>query len=106
MQLRFDFPDYPASEQIRDIEKAKWQKRSDVYVSKVDGVWNAIVPRKHNIVINGKQGEELTEFVMNVKEELEEFGINPDFRCVRNHGIDDQMKYSKAVLAKINSYER
>ena len=102
-QLRIDFPDYREHEQIRDIERAKWLKRSDVYVSKVDGVWNAIVPRKHNIVINGKRGEELTEFVMNVKEELEEFGINPDFRCVRNQGIDAHFRHNQQILRSFNN---
>lgn len=103
MQRYFDFPDYREHEQIRDIERAKWLKRSDVYVSKVDGVWNAIVPRKHNIVINGKQGEELTEFVMNVKEKLEDFGIDPDFRCVRNQGIDAHFRHNQQILRSINN---
>ena len=102
-QLRIDFPDYPASEQIRDIEKAKWQKRSDVYVSKVDGVWNAIVPRKHNIVINGKKEEDLTEFVENITKELKEFGIDPSFRCVRNQGIDAHFRHNQQILRSFNN---
>lgn len=102
-QLRIDFPDYPASEQIRDIEKAKWQKRSDVYVSRVDGVWNAIIPRKHNIVINGLKGEQLTDFIKNVSEDLAEMNIKPNFRCVRNQGIDAHFRYNQQILRSINN---
>lgn len=103
MQRYFDFPDYREHEQIRDIERSKLKKRSDVYVSKVDGVWNAIVPRKYNIVINGKRGEELTEFVMNITEELKDFGIVPSFRCVRNQGIDAHFRHNQQILRSINN---
>ena len=47
-QLRIDFPDYSAKEQERDIARAERLKKTDVYVSRVDGVWNAIISRKHN----------------------------------------------------------
>ena len=102
-QLRIPFPDYPAEQQERDAKRAEQLKKTDVYVSKADGVWNAVVPRKHSIIINGLKGEDLTEFVMNVKEELEEFGINPDFRCVHNQGIDAHFIHNQQILRSINN---
>lgn len=77
-------------------------QKTSVYVSKVDGRWNAIVPRKHNIVINGKYGEELTDFVTNVKQDLKEFGIDASFRCVRNYGLDAHFRHNQAILNMIN----
>jgi tRNA(Ile2) C34 agmatinyltransferase TiaS len=102
-QLRIPFPDYPAKQQERDAKRAEQLKKTDVYVSRVDGVWNAIVPRKHSIVINGLKGEDLTEFVKNVSEDLAEMNIKPNFRCVRNHGIDAHFIHNQQILRSINN---
>lgn len=102
-QSRIDFPDYPAKLQERDAERAERLKKTDVYVSRVDGVWNAIVPRKHNIVINGLKGEDLTEFVKNVSDDLAEMNIKPNFRCVRNQGIDAHFIHNQQILRSINN---
>lgn len=102
-QLRIDFPDYSAKEQERDIARVERLKKTDVYVSRVDGVWNAIISRKHNIVINGLKGEDLTEFVKNMSEDLAEMNIKPNFRCVRNHGIDAHFIHNQQILRSINN---
>jgi tRNA(Ile2) C34 agmatinyltransferase TiaS len=101
-QLRINFPDYSAEQQERDAKRAEQLKKTDVYVSRVDGVWNAIIPREHNIVINGLKGEDLTEFVKNVSEDLAEMNIKPNFRCVRNHGIDAHFIHNQQILKRFN----
>jgi tRNA(Ile2) C34 agmatinyltransferase TiaS len=103
MQRYFDFSDYSAEQQERDAKRAERLKKTDVYVSRVDGVWNAIIPKKHNIVINGLKGEQLTEFVKNVSEDLAEMNIKPHFRCVRNHGIDAHFIHNQQILRSINN---
>lgn len=103
-QLRIDFPDYSAKEQEKDIQIAKRLRQQDVYISRVDGVWNAYLPRKRNsIVINGKKGEELTEFTKNINEDLREFGIRPHFRCVRNNGLDAHFRHNQTILRRLNN---
>ena len=102
-QLRLPFSDYPAEQQERDAKRAERLKKTDVYVSRVDGVWNAIVPRKHNIIINGLKGEQLTEFVKNVSEDLVEMNIKPRFRCVRNIGLDAHFRHNQQILRSINN---
>lgn len=101
-QLRINFPDYSAEEQEFDMAKAEKMKQTDVYVSRVDGVWNAVIRKKHNIVISGKKGEELIEFVSNIIEDLKELGIKPKFRCVQNQGIDGFLKRNQAILRSMN----
>lgn len=66
-QLRIDFPDYPAKQQERDAERAERLEKTDVYVSRVDGVWNALVPREMNYVIHGENGEDLPKFCERLK---------------------------------------
>lgn len=100
-QLRINFPDYSAEEQERDIERAERLEQTNVFISRAEGVWNAIVRKKHNIVISGQKGEELIEFVSNVIEDLKEFGIKPKFRCVQNQGIDGFLKRNQAILGSI-----
>lgn len=100
-QRRFDFPDYSAKEQEQDVERAERLEQTNVFISRAEGVWNAIVRKKHNIVISGQKGEELIEFVSNVIEELKEFGIKPKFRCVQNQGIDGFLKRNQEILRSI-----
>lgn len=102
-EQRLDFSDYTAKEQECDAKRAERLKKTDVYVSRVDGVWNAIIPRKHKIVINGLKGEDLTGFVKNVSEDLAEMNIKPNFRCVRNHGIDAHFIHNQQILRRINN---
>lgn len=100
-QRRFDFPDYSVEEQERDIERAESLEQTNVFISRAEGVWNAIVRKKHNIVISGQKGEELIEFVSNVIEDLKELGIKPKFRCVQNQGIDGFLKRNQEILRSI-----
>lgn len=102
-QLRIDFPDYPAAEQERDAKRTEQLKKTDVYVSRVDGVWNAIIPKKYNITINGLKGETLVTFVQNVSEDLAQFGIKPHYRCVRNEGIEAHFRHNQAILRGFNN---
>lgn len=102
-QQRIDFPDYSAEQQEKDIANAERLKKTDVYVSRVDGVWNAIIDRKHAIVISGKHGEDLINFVQNVIDELNEFGIKPNFRCVLNSGLDAQFRHNQQILRSFNN---
>lgn len=102
-QLRIDFPDYPAAEQERDAARAERLKKTDVYVSRVDGVWNALMPKKYNVVISGIKGETLVDFVKNVSEDLAEFNIKPHFHCVRNEGIDAHFRHNQAILRSFNN---
>ena len=107
-QLRFDFPDYSARQQEIDAKRAEWLKITEVYISKVDGVWNAIIPKKHNIVINGNNGEDLTEFCTNLKQSLiEDFNIKPQFRCIQNIGLDEYFRKNMEIIRRLqNGFER
>lgn len=103
-QLRIDFPDYSAEEQERDAKRAERLKQSDVYLSKVDGVWNAIIPRRYNYVINGHKGEELTQFCEGlVKSMAEDFNLKPVFHCIRNQGIDAHFRHNQAIIRRFNN---
>lgn len=102
-QLRIDFPDYPARQQERDIAKAEYRKQTEVYISKVDGVWNAIIPRKHNFIINGIKGEVLIDFIESVSDELKEMNIKPQFRCVENYGLDAHFRHCQQILRRFNN---
>ena len=102
-QLRINFPDYSAEEQERDISRAEMLEQTNVFISRAEGVWNAVIRKKHNIVISGKKGEELIEFVSNVIEDLKELGIKPKFRCVQNQGIDGFLKRNQEILGSMNN---
>lgn len=102
-QLRLPFSDYSAEQQERDAKRAEQLKKTDVYVSMVDGVWNAIIPRKHNIIINGLKGEQLTEFVKNVSDDLVEMNIKPRFHCVQNFGIECKIAEHQDDFAKLRA---
>lgn len=102
-QLRLPFSDYPAKQQERDAERAEQLKKTDVYVSRVDGVWNAIIPRKYNYVICAHKGEELKEFCENLIISMaEDFKLQPHFRCVRNEGIDAHFIRNQQILRMFN----
>lgn len=103
-QQRFDFPDYSAKEQEQDVANAERLKKTDVYISRVDGVWNAIIPRKYNYVICAHKGEELKEFCENLMISMaEDFKLQPHFRCVRNESIDAHFRHNQAILRSFNN---
>lgn len=104
-QLRIDFPDYPAQEQERDAKASKTFLSQEIYVMRVNGDWGAVWPRKrHNIIFNADKGVELTEFVTNVKADLEELGLKPHFHCVQNFGIECKIaEHQNVDFAKLKA---
>lgn len=93
-EQRLDFSDYPAKEQEKDVfsNLSKQNRPQDIYVMRVNGDWGAVLPRKrHNVIFNADKGVELIEFVQNVKEDLQDLGINPRFHCVQNFGIESKI---------------
>ena len=97
-QLRMSFTDYTSEEQERDVERFKRLKQKDVYIMRVNGVWNAYIPRKrYPFSITGHRGEELTDFIKGVKESLEEFKIHPNFHNIINKGVEDYLKQQMIV---------
>lgn len=89
-QQRIPFPDYTAEQQEHDVARAKRKKTTEVYMSKVDGIWQALIPHKQDIVINGNVGQEIAEFCKVVADMLESgFKIIPRFRCIKNSGVDE-----------------
>lgn len=77
----------------------------EIYVMCVNGDWGAVWPRKrHNIIFNADKGVELTEFVTNVKADLEELGLKPRFHCVNNFGIECKIAENQNVdFAKLKA---
>ena len=98
-EQRLPFPDYTPAEQERDVERSKRLKQKDVYVMRVNGVWNAYMPRPHYpFSITGHRGEELTDFIKGVKKSFEEeFKINPHFHNIINKGVEDYIKQQMIV---------
>ena len=101
-QRRFDFPNYSAKQQETDIERFKEKKKTNVYMTKANGVWNAIIIKDRNHIITAKQGEDLTQFSTYLKENLPKHGIQPRFRYFNNQGVDHYLKQNQAILRKIN----
>lgn len=98
-QTRIPFPDYPPEEQERDIKRAERLKQSEIYVMRVEGAWGGYMPReKFSMVFNAERGVELTEFIKNLKEELEEMNIKPRFRCIENQGIAEHIKQHQFIM--------
>lgn len=103
-ELRFDFPDYPAAEQEKDAARAARLKQSEIYVMKVGGAWGGYMPRpKCSITFNAKRGIELAEFIQDLKQELDEMGIKPRFRCVENQGVAEHIKQQQFILKGNNN---
>lgn len=105
-QLRIDFPDYPAKEQERDVfnNLSRKERPKDVYIMRVNGDWGAILPRrKHNVIFNADKGVELAEFITDVKNDLNELGINPRFHCVQNYGIESKIAEHQNDFAKLKA---
>lgn len=93
---RIPFPDYPAKEQEQDERKhaAAVDKAvsREIYIMRVNGDWGAIMPkRRHNYIITADKGVDLTEFVSEVRKDLEKLGLKPHFHCVRNFGIENEI---------------
>lgn len=104
-QLRIDFPDYSAEQQEQDAKARKMYMSQEIYVMRVNGNWGAVWPRKrHNIIFNADKGVELTDFVTNVKADLEELGLKPHFHCVQNFGIECKIaEHQNSNSAKIKA---
>lgn len=98
-QLRINFPDYTAAQQERDVEHSERLKQKDVYVLRVNGVWNAYMPRPHYpLAITGHRGEELPDFIKGIKKSFEdEFKIHPHFHNIVNKGVEDYIKQQMIV---------
>ena len=93
-QKRIPFPDYTPSQQERDVDKYKRRNSTDVYVMRVNGVWNGYIPDKdYPAAFTGKRGEELKDFISGLKQKLEEkYHIKPMFHNIINQGIEDYLK--------------
>lgn len=103
-QLRLDFSDYSAQEQEMDALRAERRKYTDVYMSKVDGVWHALIPNDLDIIINGKNGEDLPKFYERLVCKLnKDFKIKPHFRNIQNTGVDEYIRNSNAILRRFNN---
>lgn len=103
-EQRIPFPDYSAHEQEIDAIRAERRKYTDVYMSKVDGIWQALIPDDHDIVINGKVGEELDKFCISVKEKMaEKFNLRPRFRCIKNSGVDEYLRKCQIISRRLNN---
>lgn len=89
-QFRIDFPDYPAKEQERDASKLKI---NEIYLSKVNGEWGAIMLRKYGTVVFNAGKTPFAKFVKGIIEDYPEHKL----RCVRNYGIDEKIAQQQKV---------
>lgn len=97
-EQRLPFSDYPANEQKKDVERFESKQKKDVYIVRVNGVWNAYVARKkYPLAIPAERGEELTDFIVGLKKSLEEMAIKPNFHCIRNKGVEDYLKQQMII---------
>ena len=96
---RIPFSDYTPAQQKRDVEKFEKLKLTDVYVMRVNGVWNGYMPDKdYPVAFTGKSGEELTSFIKGLKLKLEEkYNIKPNFHNIINKGVEDYLKQQMIV---------
>ena len=103
-EQRLPFSDYSARQQEMDALRYERLQYTDVYMSKVDGIWQALIPDDHDIVINGKIGEELDKFCISVKEKMaEKFNLRPRFRCIKNSGVDEYLRKNQIILRRFNN---
>ena len=102
-QQRLNFSDYSAIEQAHDVQRAERKKQNDVYIMKVDGVWNAYLPRKRNgIIISGEKEDDIKIFTEGVTETLGEMHITPRFRCINNEGVATHIKQHTNIMKRIH----
>lgn len=101
-QLLIDFPDYPAERQERELRKMERMQKTDVFISRVDGVWNAFLQKKNDIVLRGKFQEPLIDFISDVNDDLLDMGIHPKYHCVENYGINERCKQAEEAQTEIN----
>ena len=98
-QLHIDFPDYPASEQEKDVERHNRLKEREIYVMKVNGAWGGYMPRpKCSLTFNAERGIEIDDFIKNLTIELKELNIKPRYRCVENHGIAEHIRQHQFIM--------
>lgn len=97
-QLRFDFPDYPASEQIRDIEK--YQQKNilkHAYLMKIDGEWAHFIIKPDGSEDYDFYHElKLPDVFYKLKEKM------PDYKqhVIQNKGLEDYLRYQRDLLRK------
>lgn len=104
IQTRIPFPDYPPEEQIKDQERAERLRQSEIYVMKVDGAWGGYMPRpKFSMTFNAKRGVELSEFIQNLKADLQEMNIKPRFRCIENQGVAEHIRQQQFIMKGQNN---
>ena len=104
MEQRLNFSDYSAREQEMDALRAERRKYTDVYMSKVDGVWHALIPDDLDIIIKGKNGEDLTKFYERLVCKIDkDFKIKPHFRNIQNTGVDEYIRNGNAILRRLNN---
>lgn len=104
MEQFLDFSDYSARQQEIDVKRAERLKITEVYISKVCGTWNALIPKELNYVINGNNGEDLTMFCRRLRKCMaEDFKIRPQFRCIQNSGIDEYFKKNMEIIRRLNN---
>ena len=94
IEQRLDFEDYSASEQEKDYQRWLATKKKNVYVMRVSGVWNCfIVDGKNPISISGEFGQDLTDFISEMKLKVKKlFNLNPKFHCIINQGIEEYLR--------------
>ena len=98
-EQRLPFSDYPVKEQEVDAARAERRKNTDIYMSKVDGIWHALIPDELDIIINGKIGEDLTKFYERLTKKLDkDFKIKPHFRNIQNSGVDEYIRSKQIIL--------
>ena len=100
-QQRLNFPEYSAIEQEIDFNKHQRKQLTDVYVLRINGIWNAVIPDKHNIFIAGKEREDLPEFYEGIDQKIKSFGIKPRYRCVQNYGLEEKASEYDNEMAKL-----
>lgn len=105
-QQRLNFPDYSAIEQEIDFRKYQRRQLTDVYVLRVNGIWNAVIPDEHNVFIAGKEKEELEDFYKGIDKKIKSFGIKPRYRCVQNYGLEEKATQYDNELAKLRAMKQ
>lgn len=91
-QLRFDFPDYTADNQERDISRYETRINKEVYIVKIRGNYGAYLPDgDDNIFYENFKAKNLGDFYGVAKSFFNKIGIKPKFHCILNEGIENHI---------------
>lgn len=93
-QLRIDFPDYSAEEQERDANRFK---PNEIYLSRVNGEWGAVMLRKYGAVVFNAGNTPFIDFVQGIMEDYPDFKL----RCVKNFGINEKIAQYQGMIARM-----